>query len=157
MPVNLTEKLALYLTHSLSNKLGSSCSIPTYGLSLAILQDCEMVVAQAYQAYLNPSMFFTMLWPSYELSNLPVHLPWSIEAYSACLTSSQNIGTPRNEAEILSTFPPLFCKDSGGLLPLQDRPCTIVDSTGIIVLWYLPDALTNARNVSISYSNLTLY
>jgi hypothetical protein len=57
MPVNLTEKLALYMSHSLSNKLGLSCSIPTYGLSLDLLRDCEMVVAQAHRAYLNPSMF----------------------------------------------------------------------------------------------------
>ena len=57
MPVNLTEKMALYMSNSLSNKLGLLCSTPTYGLSLDLLKDCEMVVAQAYRAYLNPSPY----------------------------------------------------------------------------------------------------
>lgn len=85
-----------------------------------------------------------------------VHLPWSIEAYTDSLTPSQNIGNSRNEANIRHRFPPLFSHNSGELLPLQDEPCTIVDCTGIIVLWYLPDALSDARNVIISDSSSKL-
>lgn len=79
-------------------------------------------------------------------------LPWSIEDYSKSLTPSQNISTERNEAELLRDFPPLFCNEPGELLPLQDQPCIVVDSQGIIVLWYLPDAITRARNVLV-FSN----
>ena len=56
LPINLTEKLAIHMAHSLSNKLGSPCVIPAYDLSWVVLKDCEMIVAQAYRAYKNPSM-----------------------------------------------------------------------------------------------------
>ena len=86
-PANLTEKLALYMTNSLSSKLGLLCSIPTYGLSLDILKDCEMIVAQAYCAYLDPSTFLTPLWPaSYQpVANQSIFLgPLSLTQTAYC-------------------------------------------------------------------------
>ena len=95
--------------------------------------------------------------PAHKLTPPSVYLPWSIESYSDRLSPSQNISTLQNEADIAETFPPLFSDSHGELFPLQDQPCTIVDCTGIIVLWYLPDALTEARTVIISSTHLTLY
>lgn len=77
-----------------------------------------------------------------------VYLTWSIEEYALSLTTSQNIRSYEHECDLLRRFPPLFSSTSDTLLPLQDEPCTVVDSKGIIVLWYLPDAITRARNVS---------
>jgi hypothetical protein len=57
LPNNLTERLALHMTHSLSNKLGSPCDIPAYDLGWDVLKDCEMIVAQAHRAYRNPSKY----------------------------------------------------------------------------------------------------
>ena len=54
-PANLTEKLALYMADSLSNRLGASITAPTNDLSYELLKDCEMIVAQVYRAYRNPS------------------------------------------------------------------------------------------------------
>jgi hypothetical protein len=54
-----------------------------------------------------------------------------------------------HEQDLSRRFPPLFSSVNGALLPLQDEPCTIVDSKGIIVLWYAPNAITRARNVCI--------
>jgi hypothetical protein len=53
-PMNLTEKLAIHMTHSLANKLGSPCVVPKYDLSWDVLKDAEMIVAQAHRAYSNP-------------------------------------------------------------------------------------------------------
>jgi hypothetical protein len=38
--------------------------------------------------------------------------------------------------------------EDGELLPLQEDPCIVVDSRGIIILWYLPSSLSTKRNVS---------
>jgi len=78
-----------------------------------------------------------------------VYLSWSIEEYADTLTSSQNIRSAEHEQDLFRRFPPLFSSVNGALLPLQDEPCTIVDSKGIIVLWYVPNAITRARNVCI--------
>jgi len=88
----------------------------------------------------NLSAFFWLV--------LTVQLPWSIEEYASQLTPQQNIGTDEHEADLLRRFPPLFFSSEEAQVPLQDVPCTIVDSHGIIVLWYLPGALTQSRNVS---------
>lgn len=57
LPVNQTEKMAMHMTHSLANKLGSPCDVPAYDLSWDVLKDSEMIVAQAHRAYMNPSVF----------------------------------------------------------------------------------------------------
>ena len=137
---NLTEKLALYMTDSLSTRFGASISVPTNDLSYDLLKDCEMILAQVYQAHMNPSKYHTFA-PRYMLiiSN-QVYIPWSIEEYSEALTKSQNISTVSQEHKIMTRFPPLFSNEATGFYPLQDEPCTVVDSNGIIVLWYLPDS-----------------
>ena len=66
-PINLTEKLALHMTQSLSNRLWSQ-DVPLLDdeqLSYELLKDSEMIVAQVYQAYKNPR------------ESLPIlHAPW---------------------------------------------------------------------------------
>lgn len=54
-PMNLTENIALYMVHSLSNRLSTQHPIPEHGLSFETLKDCEMIVQQVYSAYKNPS------------------------------------------------------------------------------------------------------
>lgn len=55
-PINLTEKLALHMTQSLSNRLWTQ-DVPLLDdedLSYELLKDSEMIVAQVYHAYKNP-------------------------------------------------------------------------------------------------------
>lgn len=62
-PINLTEKLALHMTQSLSNRLWTQ-DVPLLDddeLSYELLKDSEMIVAQVYRAYKNPRMSLTTL------------------------------------------------------------------------------------------------
>jgi hypothetical protein len=70
--MNLTEKLALYMTQSLSNRLGvASTSSATYRLSYDVLKDCEMMVAQVHRAYTNPSRLLIVCMCEDELKLMP--------------------------------------------------------------------------------------
>ena len=54
-PINLTEKLALHMTQSLSNRLWAQ-DLPhrhDQELSYELLKDSEMIAAQVYRAYKN--------------------------------------------------------------------------------------------------------
>lgn len=73
-------------------------------------------------------------------------MTWSIEEYAERLTKQQNMQTPEKEDAILRDFPPVY---PPGEEPLADTPVMVVDNQGIIVLWYLPGALTNRRAVSV--------
>jgi hypothetical protein len=62
-PINLTEKLALHMTQSLSNKLWAQ-DLPLLHdqeLSYELLKDSEMIVAQVYRAYKNPRKSVSVL------------------------------------------------------------------------------------------------
>ena len=62
-PINLTEKLALHMTQSLSNRLWIQ-DVPLLDddeLSYEHLKDSEMIVAQVYRAYKNPRMSLSVL------------------------------------------------------------------------------------------------
>jgi len=62
-PINLTEKLALHMTQSLSNRLWIQ-DIPLLDddeLSYELLKDSEMIVAQVYRTYKNPRMSLSVL------------------------------------------------------------------------------------------------
>ena len=62
-PINLTEKLALHMTQSLSNRLWIQ-DVPLLDddeLSYELLKDSEMIVAQVYRAYKNPRMSLSLL------------------------------------------------------------------------------------------------
>src|SRR5271156_6894969 len=62
-PINLTEKLALHMTQSLSNRLWNQ-DVPLLDddeLSYELLKDSEMIVAQVYRAYKHPCMSLSVL------------------------------------------------------------------------------------------------
>lgn len=75
-----------------------------------------------------------------------VRMPWSIVDYTKCLTQSQNMGRPEREAALLQQFPPHPSHANGTRL-IRD-PCIVVDAADRIIVWYLPDALTQKRHVS---------
>jgi hypothetical protein len=62
-PINLTEKLSLHMTQSLSNRLWTQ-DVPLLNddeLSYGLLKDSEMIVAQVCRAYQNPCVSFSIL------------------------------------------------------------------------------------------------
>ena len=62
-PINLTEKLSLHMTQSLSNRLWTQ-DVPLLDddeLSYQLLKDSEMIVGQVCRAYQNPRMYFLIL------------------------------------------------------------------------------------------------
>jgi hypothetical protein len=144
----LTQRISRYMVLSLFYRL-NSVSNPAgadYGLSYDILKDSEMIIAQVLRAFNNPSKLkFPALRGNSDV--VIVVLPWGIEDYARRLTPCQNIGTPSNENRLSKDFPPLFTVENGQLLPLEE-PCTVVDSRGIIILWYIPSSLSTKRNVS---------
>ena len=111
------------------------------------LKDCEMIVSQVHRAFNNPSKpnFPAQHGKSYVLV---VVLPWAIQDYTERLSSSQNIGTTANEERLRKDFPLLYTAENGQLLPLQEDLCIVLDSQGIIVLWYMPSSFSMKRNVS---------
>jgi hypothetical protein len=144
----LTEQISRYMILSLFYRLNHRSSPEAYyGLSYDIVKDCEMIIEQVLRAFNNPSMM-KFPGPRGRSDILIVILPWAIEDYAERLTPCQNIGTPLNERQLSQDFPPLFKAKDGELLPLQEDPCIVVDSRGIIVLWYLPCSLSRRRNVS---------
>jgi hypothetical protein len=144
----LTEQISRYMILSLFYRLHHGSSPKSYyGLSYDIVKDCEMIIEQVLRAFNNPSMS-NFPGPDGRSNILIVILPWAIEDYAERLTPCQNIGTPLNESQLRKDFPPLFKAKDGELLPLQEDPCIVVDSRGIIVLWYLPCSLSRRRNVS---------
>lgn len=54
---NLTQRISHYMMLSLFHRLniGSTPTAADWGLSYDILKDCEMIVAQVYCAFNNPS------------------------------------------------------------------------------------------------------
>jgi hypothetical protein len=64
-PINLTEKLSLHMTQSLSNRLWTQdvSLLDDEELSYELLKDSEMIVAQVYRAYQNPGVSFSVLRP----------------------------------------------------------------------------------------------
>ena len=76
---------------------------------------------------------------------LIVVLLWAIEDYVERLSSSR---TTAKEETLRKDFPPLYTAENGQLLPLQEDPCVVVDSRGIIILWYMPSSFSSKRNVS---------
>jgi hypothetical protein len=61
-PINLTEKLSLHMTQSLSNRLWAQ-DVPLLDddqLSYELLKDSEMIVAQVCRAYKNPRVSFPL-------------------------------------------------------------------------------------------------
>jgi hypothetical protein len=146
-PENLTESIGIYMIYSMARKLGIPLALPEPTMSYELLVDCEMIVGQVFAAFNNPSESSSSN-NEVELTCSAVKLPWSIEEYAAQLTPQQNISTELKEANLQADFPPLF---SGDAIPLLRVPCTVVDKEGVIVLWYLPGALTRSRLVSERY------
>ena len=146
---SLTQRISRYMVLSLFYRLNSGSRLTgvDYGLSYNILKDSEIIIAQVLCAFNNPSeLKFPVLRGKSDICI--VFLPWAIEDYARRLTPCQNMGTPSNENRLRQDFPPLFTAKNGQLLPLQEEPCIIVDSRGIIILWYMPSCLSTKRNVS---------
>jgi len=77
---------------------------------------------------------------------------WSVKRYVEELRERGIRCTGRQEMieeEICELFPP-------GEAQLVHRPCVVVDSEGIILLWYLPRLLSLKRGVSFHEKLSTL-
>jgi len=70
-------------------------------------------------------------------------MSWSVVDYVAELNRRSKRCTGRNETlerDLLRLFPPCTTE-------LVSVPCVVVDSEGIILLWYLPGLLCGQRQV----------
>lgn len=121
-------------------------------VELDVLTNCEAVVKCVHAAYLNPSEYITMIFSESAplIHNEIVKLSWDMEDYCRELTPRQNGQNITKEAILEKKFPPAFQKSPvTGLYPYETRPATVVDKSGKIALWYLPNVLTSKQQVSI--------
>lgn len=76
-------------------------------------------------------------------SSAIVRVPWSAEEYISELPCRPRGFHSDVEERLANLFPPLFQPP----LPEMTKPCIIVDSCGVILLWYLPGILSQERQV----------
>lgn len=114
------------------------------GLQGDLLHDCHHIVQTVGTAFETiGDIVYSRI--TTRLNESTVRMPWSIVDYTKCLTKSQNIGTAQAEAALLKRFPPKPTTRNG--LRLIRDPCIVVDFTDRIIVWYLPNALTQKRHV----------
>ncbi len=80
--------------------------------------------------------------------HIPVQVNWSAHAYCDDIKHADvGVADLSREKECRRSilFPPLLPRST----PI-DFPCVIVDQSGIVLAWYLPDILTSAMKVSRS-------
>lgn len=75
---------------------------------------------------------------------MTVQMQMDIARYSKLISPKDNGHNELREAKLLERCPP---GHEGPML--VDKPATILDSSGAIIAWYLPDALTEDTQVCI--------
>jgi hypothetical protein len=108
---------------------------------------CDQLAECLCQAYSNPGgsgNFSTAL----EVLTLLVRIQLDLVRYNEALAQGESGINNEREDSLLCRFPP----GNGGTLYI-DRPAVVVGLGGIILLWYLPGALTRKTQVGIAIHN----
>lgn len=72
-------------------------------------------------------------------------LDWSCQAYDA-FVGGQDGRNDVFEENLRKLYPPLEVLESG--------PASVADKSGVIVLYFVPDALTTSRQVRAAFSDM---
>ena len=120
---------------------------PPTSFSLDLVADCEQITNVVAKAFKNRRKHFT------ENINSPLtlydadQLNWTIADYSQHLSTRQDGSNQKREMELLEQFPPQFQASPQSTLPYENDAATIDDQDGVILMWYLPNALSSRRQV----------
>jgi hypothetical protein len=74
-------------------------------------------------------------------------LNWAIGEYTQHLSARQDGSNQKRDTELLQQFPPQFHASPPSTLPYENDAVTIDDQDGVILMWYLPNALSARRQV----------
>ena len=119
-------------------------SPPSLFLTTDLVTESEHIAHALAEAYLNPSEFVILPYHSFpEPKHSEVTLPWDAVRYSDRLTSRETGQHEEREKQHAVAYPPI-----GDMEPNKiSRPTVVVDMHGVILAWYLPGVLGNARQV----------
>ncbi|KAG2118615.1 hypothetical protein DEU56DRAFT_918775 [Suillus clintonianus] len=110
-----------------AEKTGGDPVIPSPNLDTDLVMACDQLVDRLIKAYKNP-----------------IQMPMDVARYSKLISPKDTGHNEEREARLLERCPP---GHEG--TKLIDVPATIVDASGAIIAWYLPDALTDATQKEI--------
>ncbi|KAG2030302.1 hypothetical protein BDR03DRAFT_1017294 [Suillus americanus] len=110
-----------------AEKTGGDPVIPSPNLDTDLVMACDRLVDWLIKAYKNP-----------------IQMPIDIARYSKLISLKDMGHNEEREARLLERCPP---GHEG--TKLIDAPATILDASGAIIAWYLPDALTDATQKEI--------
>ncbi|EAU81764.2 hypothetical protein CC1G_13115 [Coprinopsis cinerea okayama7 len=123
----LIHRLARYILRLLREQLfpGHPPTPWPKDIPIRLQVECHQIVAVVVKAFLNAE-----------------HLAWALHDYKVQkgkLTA----------AELLARFPPASRQKGDGTPYIKDEPFIVVDSVGRILLWYLPNIVSSARQAVI--------
>ncbi|KAG2758144.1 hypothetical protein P692DRAFT_201780049 [Suillus brevipes Sb2] len=130
-PINIWNTWALTVTHEaceytnkkfVAEKTGGDPVIPSPKLDTDLVMACDQLVDRLIKAYKNP-----------------IKMKIDIARYSRFISPKDTGHNEEREEKLLQKCPP---GHEG--TKLIDIPATIIDASGAIIAWYLPDALTDA-------------
>ncbi|KAG0691568.1 hypothetical protein DFH29DRAFT_1010762 [Suillus ampliporus] len=110
-----------------AEKTGGDPVIPSPNLDTDLVMACDRLVDQLIKAYKNP-----------------IQMPIDIARYSKLISPKDTGHNEEREEKLLQRCPP---GHEG--TKLVEIPTTILDVSGAIIAWYLPDALTDATQKEI--------
>ncbi|KAG1831416.1 hypothetical protein DFJ58DRAFT_848249 [Suillus subalutaceus] len=110
-----------------AEKTGGDPVIPSPNLDTDLVMACDQLVDRLIKAYKNP-----------------IQMPIDIARYSKLISPKDMGRNEEREEKLLKRCPP---GHEG--TKLIDIPATILDASGAIIAWYLPDALTDATQNEI--------
>ncbi|KAG0704987.1 hypothetical protein DFH29DRAFT_997263 [Suillus ampliporus] len=110
-----------------AEKTGGDPVIPSPNLDTDLVMACDRLVDRLIKAYKNP-----------------IQMPIDIARYSKLISPKDTGHNEEREEKLLQRCPP---GHEG--TKLVEIPATILDVSGAIIAWYLPDALTDATQKEI--------
>ncbi|KAG0694977.1 hypothetical protein DFH29DRAFT_880320 [Suillus ampliporus] len=110
-----------------AEKTGGDPVIPSANLDTDLVMACDRLVDRLIKAYKNP-----------------IQMPIDIARYSKLISPKDTGHNEEREEKLLERCPP---GHEG--TKLVEIPATILDVSGAIIAWYLPDALTDATQKEI--------
>ncbi|KAG1775313.1 hypothetical protein EV702DRAFT_1199333 [Suillus placidus] len=104
-----------------AEKTGGDPVIPSPNLDTDLVMACDRLADVLIKAYKNP-----------------IQMQMDIARYSKLITAKDMGHNEQREAKLLERCPPGHEGKK-----LVDKPATILDASGAIIAWYLPDALSD--------------
>ena len=121
--------------------------LPPLDLSVELVCDCELLAAIAAKAYMNRGMGLTTnrnlpIWWSENTDAVKLNA-WDAQRYDASLPKKPMGRNEADEERMKKRYP---INEDYNDQPINE-PAIVVDRHGKILVWYLPGALSKARQV----------